>query len=189
MNPITYSLRADQPRSDQYYRDIAAFTDEVLAQADPPLGALVAAFQEAGFEAARTRPEYIFELLTLGVFWRVYAGRALNLSRSPQRMMSALARWRERGGPLRPVIDALRGSLATLFLAQNGSPGVPDTPSLAHLQASSTGWMLPVILIRKWTGCACGRRFGPVSRPTMCRTIWQRSWRSSTGSRRAAWRF
>ena len=43
MDAITYSLRADQPRSDQYYRDIAAFTDEVVARAERDLGAILAA--------------------------------------------------------------------------------------------------------------------------------------------------
>jgi hypothetical protein len=136
MEVITYSLRADQPRSDQYYRDIAVFTDEVLTQADSQVGALVAAFaQWAGDEESCTPSEHVFELLTLGVLWRIYASRALSLGRSPQRLLSALARWRERGGLVKPLVDAARGPLAAVFLARNGhSRPAPDTPTPAHLQ-------------------------------------------------------
>jgi hypothetical protein len=135
MDIITYSLRADQPRSDQYYQDVASFTDEVLTQADHQVGALVAAFAgQTGHEEPRTPPEYIFELLTLGVLWRVYANRALNLARSPQRVLSTLARWRERGGLLKPIVDAARGPLAAVFLARNGhSRSAPDVPTPDHL--------------------------------------------------------
>jgi hypothetical protein len=136
MDIITYSLRADQPRSDQYYRDIASFTDAVLAQADSQVGALVAAFAgQARHEEPRTPPEYIFELLTLGVLWRVYGSRALNLARSPQRVLSTLARWRERGRLVKPLIDAARGSLFAVFLARNGlSRPAPDAPTPDHLE-------------------------------------------------------
>ena len=71
MDVITYSLRNDQARSDQYYRDVAAFTDQVLAEA-----------------------ECAFEPLTLGVLWRVYAGDALGLARrsgSPLALTEAVA--------------------------------------------------------------------------------------------------
>jgi hypothetical protein len=56
MDVITFSLKNGQARSDQYYCDGAAFTDQVLAEA-----------------------ECAFELLTLGVLWRVHAGDALGL--------------------------------------------------------------------------------------------------------------
>jgi hypothetical protein len=136
MDTITYSLRVDQSRSDQYYRDIAAFTDEVLAQAEASVGPLVTALIEAGRETPRTRPEYLFDLMVLGVLWRVYANRALKLGRSSQRVMRALAHWRARGGVMKPAIDAIRGSLATLFLARNGhGPVAPGVPTLADWQS------------------------------------------------------
>jgi len=117
---ITYTLRADQPRSDQFYQDIVAFTDEVIAYADQSVGSLAAAYQQAGYEAPRTHPEYLFELLTLGVFWRVYSRRAAKLAPLPQRTLTTLARWRERRSRARPILDTVRGSLITLFLARNG---------------------------------------------------------------------
>jgi hypothetical protein len=134
MDAITYSLRADQPRSDQYYRDIAAFTDEVVARVDHDLGAMLTALAASEGDEARTAPEYAFELLTLGVLWRVYGQRSLKLARPSQRLLSALAVLRERSSLARPAVDAVRGALATVFLARNGhAVPVPEAPTLAHL--------------------------------------------------------
>jgi len=140
MEPITYSLKGDQPRSDAYYQQIAAFTDEVIAQAEDRLGMLLSTFETArdahgdehgdehgdGREDRRTRPEYLFELLTLGVLWRVYAERALTLRRGPQRVLRVLARWRERGGWIKTAVDGVRGPLATLFLARGDHAALPE---------------------------------------------------------------
>ena len=137
MNTITYSLRADEPRSDRYYRDIAAFTDEVIDRAEQPLGALVTAFRTwvTAREEPRTRPEYLYELLALGVFWQVYAHRALNLGRSPQRVLSTLSRWRHEESVFQPIIDAARGALATILLTRNGHmPQTPAVPTPDHLE-------------------------------------------------------
>lgn len=133
---ITYSLKADQPHSDAFFSDLAAFTDEVLTAAETDLRPLVSAYQtfveRTGRETPRTWPEYLFELLTLGVLWRVYADRALHLPRGGQITLAALARLRET--PLKPVVDVLRGVLATLFLARrkHGLPG-GITPTPDHL--------------------------------------------------------
>ncbi len=83
MDIITYSLRNQGRDSEQYYRDVATFTNEVLDAAQHSLGPLIAAFQayqrDSGSEAPRSQPEYAFELLTLGVLWHVYAPDALHL--------------------------------------------------------------------------------------------------------------
>ena len=135
---ITYSLRNGQKRSDQYYEDVDAFTDQVLAEADGRTRSLVAAFQtyvrETGRETPRTGPEYVFELLTLGVLWRVYAGQAQGLPSVPGRALAYLVRLRQKAGYLKPGVDLLRGVLGRLFLSSDGRrpTGVP-TPTLDHL--------------------------------------------------------
>ncbi len=133
MDAITYSLKAGHSRSDQYYEDIAIFTDEVLAYANRDFGPLIAAFTrflaETEREEARTPPEYLFELLMLGIFWRVYATKALKLGRLPQRTLAKLAQWHERDVWLKPVVDAVRGALGTLFLTRNGQRS-PESPAL-----------------------------------------------------------
>lgn len=136
MQVITYSLRNGRDRSDQYYRDVDAFTDQVLAQARVNLQPLVEAFQsfllETGRETPRTGPEYAFEILTLGVLWQVYAGNALGLSPAPQWALSTLSRLREKSGLLKPGADRLRGVLAALFLSPQDHPR-PPAPTLDHL--------------------------------------------------------
>jgi hypothetical protein len=138
MNVITYSLRDGQRRSETYYRDIAAFTDEVLAEAEGRAGALVGAFRayrhQIDHKTHGSHPEYAFELLTLGVLWRVYAGDALGLTRMPQRVLTSLVRWRTKGGYLKPAVDLLRGVLSNLFLLPDKRHvNVPSVPTLDHL--------------------------------------------------------
>jgi hypothetical protein len=144
MEVITYSLRDGQKRSDTYCRAVAAFTDEVLAEADRRIRPLVEAFRADSPEAGkrpRTAPEYILELLTLGVLWRVYAGDALDLARVPRLMLTCLAHARQRGGCLKASADVLRGALAALFLAPR-SYDLAETPSptLDHLDRL-LGWL------------------------------------------------
>jgi hypothetical protein len=135
---ITYSLRDGQKGSDPYYRDVAAFTDKVLAKAQGRTRWLVEAFQtyvqETGRETLRTNPEYTLELLTLGVLWRVYAGTALDLARVPGRVLACLVRLRQRGGCLKPGVDLIRGILGRLFLSSAGHLlRETPTPTLSHL--------------------------------------------------------
>jgi hypothetical protein len=137
MQVITYSLRDGQARSDQYYRDVAIFTDQALAEARGRIQPLVEAFQShlqtTDHEAPRTYAECVFELLTLGALWRVYAGEALGLAEAPRRVMTGLVRLRRRGGLLKPGADLLRGVLATLFLPSDSRRRTQaPTPMLDH---------------------------------------------------------
>ena len=135
MDVITYSLRNGQARSDQYYRDVATFTDKVLAEAEDRIRSLVEAFQSHlhanSRPVSRTDAECAFELLTLGVLWQVYAGDALGLAEAPRRVMTSLAHLRQRGGLFKSGADLLRGALAALFLLSDNRrrDGAP-TPTL-----------------------------------------------------------
>ncbi len=135
---ITYTLRDGQAQSDRYYQDVAAFTDEVLAEAKDRVRPLVEAFQfyleKTGRETPRTFSEYAFELLTLGILWRVYIGDALGLAQMPRRALTSLVRLRQRGGCLKPSADFMRGVMGSLFLSSDGRrlAEIP-APTLAHL--------------------------------------------------------
>lgn len=135
MDPITYDLRRDARHSDRYYQEIATFTETVVAEAEARLGVLVAGYRrwlaETEREPLRTTPEYLFELLTLGVLWRIYANHAPELGPLPRRVLAALARWRERGGAVKVVADRARGVLSMLFLSRNGHRAAP-APDYAH---------------------------------------------------------
>jgi hypothetical protein len=142
MEVITYSLRGGQPKSDQYYRDVAAFTDDVLVEAERCMRPLVEAFQasQAGAAAGEpcTWPEHVFDLLTLGILWRVYIGRAPGLADGFRWVLTGLARLRQRVRSLKPGIDRLRGVLATLFLGRNGHLPEPQAAALDQL----LGWLV-----------------------------------------------
>jgi len=158
---ITYSLRDGHKRSDPYYRDVAAFTEEVLAEAESRIQPLVEDFQayvqETGRETPRSGPEYTLELLTLGVLWRVYAGHALDLATTPGRVLAYLVRVRQRGGRLKPGIDLLRGVLGRFFLSSDGRrrAEVPP-PTLDHLDrllewlSASDSFSQEVKRLRAW---------------------------------------
>ena len=137
MEPITYSLTNGARRSDQFYADLDAFTDEVVTEAAQRFGALVADYaaylRREEIEPLRTEPEYGFELLTLGVLWRVYAHTARNLGPLPQRALNQLAALRERGGRVKKVADRARGVLSTMFLSLNGHHESP-APTLDHFE-------------------------------------------------------
>ncbi len=162
MDVITYSLCDGQKRSDAYYRAVAAFTDEVLAEANRRIQPLMEAFQPS-----LSAPEVTLELLTLGVLWRVYAGDALGLAAGPRRALTCLARLREKGGCLKAGADVLRGALAALFLSPGGrSPAGSPSPSLDHLDRL-LGWLeatgdfkQEVKRLRAWRDCLAGQAPG-----------------------------
>ncbi len=140
MEIITYSLRNGRKQSDRYYQDVATFTDRVLAEAESQLAKLATKFQahvqQTGHEAPRSCPEYIFELLTLGVLWRVYISKALGLSKMLQWPLARLSRLRERGGTIKPLADMLRGILSRplLSISKRHADGEEQSPSLIHLK-------------------------------------------------------
>lgn len=119
--PVTYSLtRERRDSSEEYYRDVAFFTDRVLAEAEVSLMPLVGPFkeylQENQLESLRSDEEYVLELLTLGMLWMTYAPHIKRFSPLVSHLFYALITLRQRGGWLKPTVDAIRGILATIFL-------------------------------------------------------------------------
>lgn len=133
MQPITYSLCAGDSRSGTYFRTVASFADEVVAQGETLCSALVddllVFLKRPGRESPRTRPEYLYEVLTLGVLWHCYAARALQLAPLPRSFLARLAELRERSARLKRSADVLRGVLGAFFL-QPDRPGADRQPEL-----------------------------------------------------------
>jgi hypothetical protein len=133
---ITYSLLNGQKHSEQFYLDLAAFAAQVLAEGEDRVGKLVGQFQDflegTGREKLRPKEEYIYELLTLGVLWRVYGSAAAHLARGPQKLLAWLGHIRKANKLLQPLVDLSRGILASLFvpLARPNGEAVPaPTPN------------------------------------------------------------
>ncbi len=135
MDVVTYSLKDDEPTSDQYYGEVATFTDEVLVKTKD-MAPIVVAYQawlkETGREAVRSEDEYAFELLMLGTLWRTYADDAHDVSSGWTGIMSFLSRLRQQGGLIKSAADSLRGVLATIFLSPADRDWHPKA-TLEHL--------------------------------------------------------
>jgi Uncharacterized conserved protein len=120
MDIITYSLKKGQKESNEYYKDVKTFTDEVLIEAESMVGPLIQKFkshlQEKTAEKIRTPEEYSFELLMLGTLYRIYGSRASRLDEKPQKIMALLADQRNKNKDMKSDIDHLRGILSTMFL-------------------------------------------------------------------------
>ena len=123
MKTITYSLKNEGNNSEQYYRDIATFTDLLLIQAEEQIEPIAEAFQfyliKTNGEELRNKSEYIFELLTLGTLIRTYENHAVSLPFLPQRILVLLAAFRQKNTWLKSIIDPIRGALISLFLTRN----------------------------------------------------------------------
>ncbi|MBM3127475.1 MAG: DUF116 domain-containing protein [Chloroflexi bacterium] len=141
---ITYSLKNDQSHADQYYRDIAAFADQAIAEGDARAAITLRAFEAflraTERETIRSRAEYLYEFLTLGVLWRVYIRNACELGALPRRALTILSRVRERNQRLKPMADALRGVLTSWFLSPRPRAETSAPRSLEMLERL-LGWL------------------------------------------------
>ncbi len=130
METITYSLKGNQKNSDRYYKEIKSFTDEVLMEFESFENSIVLDFysyvKEKGIDSVRTYGEYIFELLMLGTFWRVYGVRAANLDKNPQKILENLVKERNQNQPAKETIDIIRGMIMKPFLLSEDN----NTPDL-----------------------------------------------------------
>lgn len=122
MENITYSLKGNRNNSDDYYKDISKFTDEVLSESKR-LNSLINEFKiyikDSNLDDVQSSEEYVFELLMIGIFWRVYGIQSSKLGVNPQKLLENLVYLRYGYESLSSSIDFLRGILMTLFLVQN----------------------------------------------------------------------
>lgn len=116
---VTYSLCVNR-NSNVYYQHVRKFTDEVIECAAELLMPSVKEFREhlraSGTEELRTDEEYVLELLSFGLLWKLYSGYALAVRWAPLTTLEQMAEWRKVHQRLKPAIDLIRGVLMTLFL-------------------------------------------------------------------------
>ena len=130
METITYSLKENQKNSDNYYKEIKSFTDEVLNEFGGFETQVILDFisyaEETNMDRISSYNECIFEFLMLGVFWRVYSARAANLDKNPQKILEDLVKERSQNEPAKETIDIIRGMIMKPFLLSENS----DSPDL-----------------------------------------------------------
>jgi len=127
---ITYSLKANFQDSDLYYQDVSAFSDDFLEHAEQLAGSfaagLISHIEQHELEALRTRPEYLFEYLTMGMLDSLYSAQAGKISEPIQKMLSWLYQARKKHRIIKPLIDAVRGVLSGLLEKMEDNPPPPN---------------------------------------------------------------
>ena len=120
MESVTYSLKPDGINSENYYRDVRNFADEVVLHADNSIIPIVENYikflKAYNLEEIRKTEEYILELLSFTILWRAYGQYAVNVKFAPFILLSQMAEWRKKHQHLKPLIDFVRGILLTLIL-------------------------------------------------------------------------
>jgi hypothetical protein len=132
METITYSLKANQSKSDNYYQDIKYFTDEILKEFERFNTSIIPElimYSHENDSKIRKYEEYIFEFLMIGTFWKEYSTRAVNLDEKPQILLENLANIRNKNESAKESIDIVRGILITHFLLPIKEP-IEDCPEL-----------------------------------------------------------
>jgi hypothetical protein len=142
---ITYSLRNGAKRSDQYYLDIANFTDQVLeeiqALGTESISDFMAFVQGNQIEELRSFDEYALEFLVMGVYWMVHGCVAVQLDGIPQSLLEKLGRWRGQSDFFKPGIDLVRGIVGTRYLISNNHhPNEIPAFTMENL-SQLLGWM------------------------------------------------
>jgi len=101
----------------------------MIAQGEQQLGALVDSYlaflRETRGEAVRTRPEYLLELLVMGVLLCLYGNDAMTLTRPTARLLGRLADLGEHNGWLKKVAYLARGLFAFQLHSTRTSMPVP----------------------------------------------------------------
>jgi hypothetical protein len=131
MVPITYSLKTNLNKSDNYYKDIKSYTNEILKEFERFNTSLIPdliLYNHQNDSKVRKYEEYIFELLMIGMFWKVYSKKAVSLDQKPQILLKNLADLRNINESAKEKIDIIRGILMTHFLLPNNEPieGYPE---------------------------------------------------------------
>jgi hypothetical protein len=121
-----YFLQSGDGRSEEYYRTIAGFAEEWLAQAMPALGPLAGGFQawqRTTGHPGRSQVECTFELLALGVLLHARGDQAARLSGREAWALEKLAAAQARLPRAERLVKALRGlvgGLAHLYRSARG---------------------------------------------------------------------
>lgn len=131
LKTITYNLNCENRIHSDYYPVVRAFTEEVMQKAQKDVYPLLNRYKQYiksnELEPVRSDEEYLYDLLSLGVYWQCYANHAVTTSMLSTTILEKLYTFRRRFPKIKPLIDPVRGWLATLFLTSRPKPAY-DTP-------------------------------------------------------------
>lgn len=139
METVTYNLRDESGNSDNYYKKIVLFSDEVVDYVETFTGDIINNYklylQNSTDQLFRSRGEYGVELLTLGMTWRRYLGASQVAPKTMLRLLSWLYKLRRSKPGLKNSIDKIRGFLGGTYLAPAiGAGPVDNSPSYENFE-------------------------------------------------------
>lgn len=124
---ITYSLSKDDYNSDEYYKVVSIFTDEVIKEIQEFAHLEIEDFKEFisenKIEKLRSDTEYYLEFILLGILWKVYINKSICISKIPKTTLIKLSKLREEEF-IKTEVDYLRGILETIFLSKEEGKSV-----------------------------------------------------------------
>lgn len=119
MKEITYSLCKENYNSNLFYKKLSSFTLDVEKNISYTCEKYVKDFinflEKNHIEDIRTNSEYYLEILMLGVLWKNYINRAVNLQRIPKKILIILSYLRKYE-IIKNSVDKKRGIMETYFL-------------------------------------------------------------------------
>lgn len=125
METITYNLKDRYKNSNEYYRCISEFTDEVLKKIDITEGDVIDEFmkflRDFNIEQIRSREEYELEFLIISILRKVYIDRALNTKIIPQYISLVFSDIMVRLKHLKNSIGKFKGILSYKYIIGNGT--------------------------------------------------------------------
>lgn len=137
----TYFLCGKNKNSNGYYKKVKMFKIEVIDYTTKLLGTAVDDFEnfiaENKIEEIRSKEEYIFELLTMGVLWNNYIKNSVNLSRMGEKILLKLYAMR-KNKRVKKIADRMRGFVAAFAL--NNTSDKKTTIGLENLRKLNS-WM------------------------------------------------
>lgn len=116
-NTLTYQLNDSEGKSYEFYDKLRSITSEIIDYNDSSIQLLIAEIinNSSDFKNKRTKNEYLFELLMLGVFKVNYQDTISNTGWFKLKLLKLLYSIRSSNRRLKPSVDFLRGKLmATL---------------------------------------------------------------------------
>ena len=140
---ITYSLRLEDKNSDNYYRNIAEFTDRWIPSVVDSEGAFITGFQSHQKQLGapiRSEAEYALELLAVGVLLRQYRYLSSGFPDWVIQLMSLLTQGQERWPKLESSFKTIRGGLQGIFLNSH-EPGSSEGNHQDHDLTNLISWL------------------------------------------------
>ena len=138
---LPYSLFGNDKDCEEYNKKIKLFADSVIDEAcltiTPIIFDYINYIKTFQLEEIRKIEEYITELLSFGILWRVYSRRALAVKFAPFITMAKMAEWRKKHQKIKPSIDFIREILLRLFLFRRmkgkENSNIPSLSQIDHV--------------------------------------------------------